>query len=38
MNNISYFIENKAFFGSFPTQENVQELEYNGVKYFVAVL
>tara|TARA_Y100000389_G_C17423172_1_gene497976 strand:- start:118 stop:1032 length:915 start_codon:yes stop_codon:yes gene_type:complete len=31
----SYFIEDKAIFGSFPTQENVEYLEKIGVKYFV---
>lgn len=35
MNNCSYFIEKKALFGSFPTQESVNELEANGVRYFV---
>lgn len=35
MNNCSYFIEEKALFGSFPTQDNVNELEANGVRYFV---
>ena len=35
MNNSSYFIKDKALFGSFPTQESVLELEENGVRYFV---
>lgn len=35
MNNASFFIKNRALFGSFPTQESVQELEQNGVKYFI---
>ena len=35
MNNASYFIKNRALFGSFPTQDDVNELETNGVKYFI---
>ena len=35
MNNTSYFINNKALFGSFPTQESVDMLEGIGVRYFV---
>ena len=35
MNNCSYFIKDKALFGSFPTQESVYELEREGVRYFV---
>lgn len=35
MERSSYFIKNKAMFGSFPTQEAVQELEEKGVRYFV---
>ena len=31
----SYFIKNKALFGSFPTQKDVEQLENIGVKYFV---
>jgi len=31
----SYFIKDKAIFGSFPTQESVYELENEGVRYFV---
>ena len=35
MERCSYFIQNKALFGSYPTQEAVEELEANGVRYFV---
>lgn len=35
MDNCSYFIKDKAIFGSFPTQESVYELENEGVRYFV---
>jgi len=35
MDHCSYFIKDKAIFGSFPTQESVYELENEGVKYFV---
>ena len=35
MDNSSYFIKNRSLFGSFPTQESVQELEEHGVRYFV---
>jgi ribA/ribD-fused uncharacterized protein len=35
MNRCSYFINDKALFGSFPTQEAVEELESNGVRHFV---
>jgi protein-tyrosine phosphatase len=35
MERCSYFIENKALFGGFPTQEIVKELENMGVRYFV---
>lgn len=35
MNISSYFIENIALFGSFPSQDQVEELEKNGVKYFI---
>lgn len=31
----SYFIKNKAMFGSYPTQERVNELQENGVRIFV---
>jgi ribA/ribD-fused uncharacterized protein len=35
MNHCSYFIHDRALFGSFPTQESVKELEKEGVKYFI---
>lgn len=35
MNRCSYFIKNKALFGSFPTQSAVDELELEGVQFFV---
>lgn len=35
MQRSSFFIKDKALFGSFPTQEAVQELENMGVIYFV---
>lgn len=35
MNRTSFFIENKALFGSFPDKNNIIDLENNGVKYFV---
>jgi len=35
MERSSYFIKNRALFGSFPTQEAVDELEQNGVRYFI---
>jgi ribA/ribD-fused uncharacterized protein len=35
MNRSSYFIKDRAMFGSFPKQEDVNELENNGVKFFV---
>jgi len=35
MNNCSYFIKDKCMFGSFPTQESVNELELEGVRYFI---
>lgn len=35
MDRCSYFIKDKALFGSFPTQEAVTELEQNGVRYFI---
>jgi ribA/ribD-fused uncharacterized protein len=35
MDRCSYFIKDKAMFGSFPTQEAVDELEKEGVRYFV---
>lgn len=35
MERCSYFIINKALFGSYPTQNSVNELEKNGVRFFV---
>lgn len=35
MDRSSYFIKDKALFGSFPTQDSVNELENEGVRYFV---
>ena len=35
MNYCSYFIKDKCMFGSFPTQESVNELEHEGVRYFI---
>ena len=35
MDNASFFIKDKALFGSFPTQEQVCVLQNNGVKYFI---
>jgi predicted NAD-dependent protein-ADP-ribosyltransferase YbiA (DUF1768 family) len=35
MNKCSYFIDNKALFGSYPTKEDLEELENNGVEYFI---
>ena len=35
MDKCSYFIENKALFGSSPSQETADELEQMGVKYFI---
>jgi protein-tyrosine phosphatase len=35
MENASFFIENKALFGSFPTQTQIRKLEDIGVRYFV---
>lgn len=35
MNRSSEFIKNKALFGSYPTQEYVEEFEKLGVRYFV---
>jgi protein-tyrosine phosphatase len=35
MENCSYFIPDKALFGSFPDQKSVQELEALGVRYFI---
>ena len=35
MDNASYFIQNKALFGSFPKQEHITELEENQVRNFI---
>ena len=35
MNNCAFFIPSKALFGGFPTQDEVNELENSGVRYFV---
>lgn len=35
MDRSSYFIKDKALFGSYPTQNAITELENEGVKYFV---
>ena len=35
MNQCSYFIKDKAMFGSFPTQQSIEELEQEGVKFFL---
>lgn len=35
MDRSSYFIKDKALFGSFPTQDAVLELENEGVRYFI---
>ena len=35
MNTCSYFIKDKALFGSYPNQEQVHELEEIGVRYFI---
>ena len=35
MDKCSYFLKDKAIFGSYPTQENVYKLEKKGVKYFI---
>lgn len=35
MDRANWFIENRALFGSFPTQESVEELESLGVRYFL---
>lgn len=35
MDTTSYFIKNKALFGSFPSQDTVEKLENIGVRYFV---
>jgi len=35
MDNCSFFIDDVALFGSFPSQKDVFELENNGVRYFI---
>ena len=35
MDRSSYFIKDRAMFGSFPTQEAVEELEEEGVRFFI---
>jgi len=35
MEKCSYFIQDKALFGSYPTQESVNDLEQKGVRYFI---
>lgn len=35
MDRSSFFIKDKALFGSFPTQDAVEELETTGVRYFI---
>lgn len=35
MQNSSYFIKNRALFGCYPTQKDVDELYRNGVRYYV---
>lgn len=35
MDHASYFIKDRALFGSFPTQESVDTLEQEGVRFFV---
>lgn len=35
MNYCSYFIKDKALFGSYPTQQSVDELEQEGVRHFI---
>lgn len=35
MDSSSFFIENKALFGSFPTQEKVDLLEKEGIRWFI---
>lgn len=35
MDKASYFIKNKALFGSFPKEDAVKELEQEGVRYFI---
>jgi protein-tyrosine phosphatase len=35
MNKVSYFIENRVAFGSFPTQDDIDELEICGFVHFI---
>jgi protein-tyrosine phosphatase len=35
MERCSYFIKDKALFGSYPTQSGIEELEKEGVRYFI---
>ena len=35
MDKASYFVDNKALFGGYPTQKEVEEYENNGVRYFI---
>ena len=35
MDRCSQFIKNRALFGSFPTQDSINELEHAGVRYFI---
>jgi ribA/ribD-fused uncharacterized protein len=35
MERSSYFIKNRALFGSYPTQQEIEELEKEGVRFFV---
>ena len=35
MDRSSFFIKDKALFGSYPTQESVNELENKGIRYFI---
>lgn len=35
MDKASYFVQNKALFGGYPTQKDIEEYEKNGVRYFI---
>ena len=35
MDKASFFVKNKALFGSYPTQKDIEEYEENGVIYFI---
>ena len=35
MKHISNFINNKAYFGGYPTQQQVEEYQKSGFRYFV---